>query len=284
MPRPDWAPRADEANKFYQVFIDESSQTKFRYLVLGALCVPLSHGAVLEDDLVEARDHSTPLLTAEGQPGIMKWQKVSKFNLVSYVRFVDAYFGFARRRIQSSLKNVETHCLVVDTSKKTLKSTGGGDAEIGFNKEFYFLCVPVLGNRLKTALFHLYPDRRTTNHSLKEARQIMNAGAKKYGDKRPWPYRELRFEDPESKQALQLVDILIGSIAYKLNGHYDAPDANPAKKTLCDHIFERAHIKNPFVPTDYWRKALSITHRDNVPGYKRAPRPTSPNSVASVAE
>jgi hypothetical protein len=120
----------------------------------------------------------------------------------------------------------------VDTSKKTLKATGEGDVEIGFAKELHFLCVPMIGNRLKNALFHLYPDQRSTNQSLPEARKIMNAGARKHGDRRLWPYRELKFEDPESKQALQLVDTLIGAIAYQLNGHYRQPNANPAKKEL----------------------------------------------------
>lgn len=274
MPRPSWVPRPEEANLFHEVYIDESGQTKFRYLVIGGLCVPLSHSAALEADLITARDHTTPLTNPDGAPKIMKWQKAVRYNLEAYKRYVDTYFNFAHRHNLSSLKHLETHCLVVDTSKKTLKSTGDGDVEIGFNKELYFLCVPIIGfSRLKSALFHLYPDRRTTSQSLYEARKIMNAGAKKYGDKRPWPYRELKFEDPEVKQGLQLVDILIGSIAYKLNGHYDATDANPAKKELCDHIFKKAHIRNPFVNTDFFRKALTIAHRDDKPGYKKPPRP-----------
>lgn len=40
--------------KFY---IDESSQTKFRYMLLGGLCVPLSHSAAFEADIISHRDH-----------------------------------------------------------------------------------------------------------------------------------------------------------------------------------------------------------------------------------
>jgi hypothetical protein len=247
------------------VYIDESSQNKFRYLVLGGLCVPLSHASALEADIIAARDHTTPLLKPDGKPKLMKWEKATNFNLAAYKRAVDNYFTFPKRHNLSALKSLQTHCVVVDTSKKPLKATGGGDVDIGFNKELYFLCVPIIGSRYPRELFHLYPDRRTTSHSLVEARNIMNAGARKYGDKRPWPYRELKFEDPENKQALQLVDILIGAIAYKLNGHYDKPDANTGKKELCDHIFNWAQIKNPFVRTDYWRKRLTIAHRDGSP-------------------
>lgn len=231
--------------------------------------MPLSHGAALEADIIAARDHTTPIKNPDGTPKLIKWEKANKYNLVAYKRVIDAYFTFPARHKLSTLKNVETHCVVVDTSKKTLKATGEGDVDVGFNKEMYFLCVPIIGKRLPRALFHIYPDRRTTSHSLTEARKIMNAGARKYGDKRPWPYRELKFDDPENKQALQLVDIFIGAIAYKLNGHYSQPNANSAKKELCDHIFKWAHIKNPFIATDYWRKRLTIVHRDGTPGFKK---------------
>jgi hypothetical protein len=97
----------------------------------------------------------------------------------------------------------------------------------------------------------------------------MNAGARKYSNRLDWPYRELKFEDPENKQCLQLVDILIGAIAYRLNGHYQQPNANPAKKELCDHILRWAKIANPAVTTPWYRPRLTILHRDGTPRMKR---------------
>jgi hypothetical protein len=79
----------------------------------------------------------------------------------------------------------------------------------------------------------------------------------------------LKFEDPENKQALQLVDILIGSIAYQLNGYYAKPDANPAKKALCDHILKWAKIADPSVNTPWYRPRLTILHRDGTVRVKR---------------
>jgi hypothetical protein len=269
MPRDSWVPLPHEADLFHEVYIDESSQTKHRYMVLGGLCVPLSHSAAFEADVIAHRDAIIPITRPDGTPRIIKWEKASAYNLESYKRVVDAYFTFPMRHRLPLSKSLETHCLAVDTSKKTLKATGEGDVEIGFAKEFYFLCVPMIGNRLKKALFHLYPDRRNTNQSLIEARKIMNAGARKHGDKRPWPYRELKFEDPEAKQTLQLVDILIGAIAYQLNGHYQQPNANPAKKALCDHVLKWAKIADPRQNTPFYRKRLTILHRDGSPRPKR---------------
>ena len=93
----------------------------------------------------------------------------------------------------------------------------------------------------------------------------MNYGAKKYGDKRVWPYRRLRFDDPENCQALQVVDIFIGALAYRLNGHYDKPEAKKAKKELCDYILGRAKITNLFERSPYYRRRFCIVHRDGSP-------------------
>jgi hypothetical protein len=269
MPKDDWVPLPREADRFYQIYIDESSQTKHRYMLMGGLCVPLGYSAAFEADIVSHRDRTTPLLNADGFPKIMKWEKATAYNLAAYKRVVDAYFTFPMRHKLPLSKSIDTHCVAVDTSKKTLKATGDGDVEIGFAKEFYFLCVPTIGNRLKNGLFHLYPDRRDTRQDLNEARKIMNAGARKYNNRADWPYRELKFQDPEVKQSLQVVDILIGAIAYHLNGHYQKPDANPAKKELCEHILRRAKIINPAITTPWHRPRLTILHRDGSPRPKR---------------
>ena len=132
----------------------------------------------------------------------MKWQKARRLNLESYKRVINAYFTFPMRHKLPASKSLDTHCVVVDTSKKTLKGTGDGDVEIGFAKEFYFLCVPTIGNRFKRerGLFHLYPDRGDTRQDLREAQKIMNAGARKYSNRTDWPYRELKSKTPKTNK------------------------------------------------------------------------------------
>jgi hypothetical protein len=129
----------------------------------------------------------------------------------------------------------------------------------------YFLCAALILKRFKTELFHIYPDRRTSPQPLSKAQDIMNLGAKKYGDKREYPIRRLRYHDPELCQSLQLVDLFIGALAYRLNGHYNKPNANAGKKQLCDFILNRAKITNPLVNTPYYRRRFSIVHRPATP-------------------
>lgn len=260
-----WTPLPHEADLFCNVYIDESSQTDHRYFVLGGLVVPLSHTVQFETDIISARDDIIAIAKPDGTPRVIKWQKVNPYNVAAYRRVVDAFFAFVGNHNLPARKHVDINCRVVDTRENSLRDVGDGDAEIGFNKEMYFLCAPMIGKRFKEELFHVYQDRRNTRIPLEQAREIMNLGARKYGDKRLWPYRRLRFEDPEQCQALQVVDIFIGALAYRLNGHYDRPEANAAKKELCDYIFARSKITDPFKTTPYNLRRFAIMHRRSSP-------------------
>jgi hypothetical protein len=233
--------------------------------VIGGLIVPHSHFPTLEADLVAARASRLPTTYDDGMPRVIKWQKVNLGNVEACERMVESYWLFPQRHRLPAVKNIDIHCVVVDTSKKPLRDEGDGDVEIGFNKQVYFLCVVLIRKRFKRELFHIYLDRRTSPQPLAKAHEIMKAGAKKYGDRREYPIRQLRYQDPEQCQSLQLVDLFIGALAYKLNGHYEKPNANPGKKRLCDYILNRAKITNPFVNTPYYRRRFSIVHRPATP-------------------
>ena len=168
-------------------------------------------------------------------------------------------------------KHLNVHCIAVDTAIKAAhdRTFSGGDIDIGFSKEIYFLCVKVIAPKYPKALFHVYADRRTTNQKPTDAQKIMNFGMRKNGDIREWPFRRFNFDDPETSQALQVVDILIGALAFKLNGHYDKPEANKAKKELCDHVLKLAKIGNVFKGTSYNQKRLTIFQRLYTPYQKR---------------
>ena len=267
----DWVPLPHETDLFCNVYIDESSQTQLRYLVLGGLVVPLSYAGLLESDLAGARETTgIPLTKPDGTPRVMKWEKVSAYNLNAYKKIVDATFNFRRLRIGTAMKDMSLQCVVVDTSKKSLRSTGDGDIDVGFDKEFWFLSTVSILKRYRKELFLLYPDRRHTKRPLWQAKEIMNWGAYKYGDRRQFPFRRLRFADPENCLALQAVDIFIGGLAYRLNGHYDKPEANAAKRELCDYIFRLCKIWDVFNTSPLVsRPFVAIIHRPQSPNSPR---------------
>lgn len=213
-----------------EIYIDESSQTKNRYLVMG--------GAIFHQPrLTRALDALQAARLPELPENEIKWGKVSKLKLPAYIRFVDAFWD------HEDLKHCHFHSLFVDTSQFDHKKWNGGDREVGFCKEVYQLALKF--GKLYPDFFHLYLDARNSNQTPDELRLILNRGIAKNGDRRDWPYRRCHYRDSKRSLALQMVDIFIGAIGFCINGHIDAEDASPAKRELATHIMNRANIRNP---------------------------------------
>ena len=228
-----------------EIYIDESSQTKHRFLLLGAIAIPLVHSQAATAALAAAR---LPELPA----GELKWTKISRQKANSYKRVVDVFFE------DPSCHGAHFHCLVIDTRMLKDKKFNGGDREIGFNKEIYQLATKCA--RLYDGFFHVYPDERESKQDPEDLRLILNRGRRKNGDVRSWPFRRCQFRDSKKVALLQLTDLMLGSVGFKLNGHYDTPDASPAKCDLSDYILRKAKVTN--VTTDTAKAGkFTIWHR-----------------------
>lgn len=210
-----------------EVYIDESSQTNHRYLVLGGVIAETSDVQVASESIAQARLPELP-------SGTMKWGKVSRSKLAAYIRVVDRFFELG------DTMTLDFHSLVVDTTKQDHARYNQGSRDVGFNKEVYQLATKF--GRCYKAHFHIYPDRRTTNQTTEELRLILNRGARKAGDNRDWPFRRVQFREPEECQLLQLADVFAGAIAWHLNGHGNQPNASPAKTELGAHILSAAGV------------------------------------------
>ena len=233
-----------EAIPIAEVYIDESTQ-QHRYLVLGAIVIPVDNRPPYLERLWRAR---LPALPRDE----MKWTKVSLFKLDAYKRVVDSFFDMPE-------STIDFHSIVIDTSKQKHALYNEGDRDIGFNKEIYQLAMKC--GRLYRCLFHVYPDYRTTSQKPEELRLILNRGMAKKSDKRDWPYRRCQFRDSKKTELLQLADICAGAIAYRLNAHHLAANASPAKIDLCSHILQRAGIRDVTRST-HTRGKFTIWHRE----------------------
>ncbi len=232
-----------DPSEIAEIYIDESSQNKHTYLVLGGLGVHLADRPQLEGLIAKARLPELP-------HGEAKWTKVSASKLPAYKRLVDVIFDHPRL--------VHCHTLVVDTREVDDSTYNDGNREIGFNKEIYQLATKFA--RLYPDLFHVYPDYRKTNQSPEELRLILNRGRSKAGDKRDWPFRRCHFRESHECLPLQLIDIVIGSLAYELNGHNQAADASAAKCELSGYVKERAKVSDVFRDTAI-KGTFTIWHR-----------------------
>lgn len=216
--------------KISEVYLDESSQTKHRFLVLGCLVTTPEQIARFEEEVWAARQPELPA-------GEMKWTKVSTGKFEAYRKVANAFFRASQRD-----GGPHFHALVVDTKKINDRAFNEGSREIGFNKEVYQLLIK-MGRLYRDTLFHVYPDRRATGNNPDELRLILNRGLKaKSNDSRDWPYRRVHWRNSEDSISIQVVDVLIGALAFQLNGHHLAPDASPAKSALAKHIIAMSPI------------------------------------------
>jgi hypothetical protein len=237
MPRKPWEPREHERHLFHEVYIDESSQNDHRFLVLGGIIIPREASAEFEADMFEAR---SPRLRydSKGQPREMGWSEVSKGDFDDYAKVLDAYFNFAGRRLRGRSGVVKFYCSVVNTHVRGRSFSKGRRGQIGFDREIYSHCMHI-GRIEKMELFHIYPDHRTTNQPVQKLGLILCRGIRKKGDRRDYPFRRVQFRFSHEHNALQISDILIGAVAYRLNRHYDRPNANKDKRRLCDYVIKR---------------------------------------------
>lgn len=215
----------------HEIYIDESSQTKHRYLVLGGLIVPYLARDQLEKKFACARLPELP-------HGELAWTKVSLAKLAAYVRVVEAVL-----KCSELTRNVEFHCLVVDTHKLRDQIYNRGSREIGFNKEIYQLCQK-FGRIKRNATFHVYLDSRETRSSTQELREILNHGIRLKQPGRGWPYRRVHFRDSHTCPSLQITDLLLGAVAYRLNGHHLATNASIAKCSLSDRVLSLGNVQD----------------------------------------
>ena len=237
--------RSPDPARIREVYIDESSQTKHRFLLLGAVTIPLLEQAEATRALLDSRLPELP-------SGEMKWVKVSTAKIEAYKRFIDTFFD------HKSCTNAHFHSVVIDTHKLNDKQYNDGSREIGFNKEIYQLANKCA--EIYPGLFHLYPDHRETTNTPDQLRLILNRGRRKKGDKRSWPFRRCQFRDSGKVAILQLADLLLGAIAFNLNGHHHKDGASRAKIDLMRHVLHRAGIQDPDSDTSRTGK-FTIWHR-----------------------
>ncbi len=229
-----------------EIYIDETSQTKHRYLLLGALTIPLLSRQNALKAISEARLPQLP-------HGEMKWGKVSPSKFIAYQRTANSFFE------HEAFANAHFHCIVIDTSRQDHQKYNNSDREVGFNKEIYQLANKC-ARLYPRDYFHVYPDQRETPFPPEQLRLILNSGRRKAGDLRSWPFRRWQFRDSKSSLLLQLTDILLGAVAYRVNGHAQSPDASPAKLDFSNYVLAKAKVPDAMIDTSMAGK-FTIWHR-----------------------
>lgn len=236
-----------------EIYIDETSQTGQRFMVLGGLTMPRYLSDEFDSYIANARMRKlAPRLRGDMTMTEMGWNDIGKGDFPAYQKVIDAYFSFAQPRLRTTLTKFEFHCSVIDTSVRGRRYVGKR-GEIGFNREIYYHCLSI-ARRHKDNLFHVYPDERQTTQDMEQMRKILNSGARRENRIRPTAFRRLKFRKSHESHAIQISDLLIGAIAYRLNGHYNEP-GGADKKALCEYILKRARYWQLISPTGFKEKS-----------------------------
>jgi hypothetical protein len=233
-------PRPHEAHLFNDVYLDETSQTGQRFFAVGGVVIPREYSTRFEQAIMDARGSRLPLANANGEPKEIKWGNCKKGDFDAYKQVVDAFFDFRKQMEATALHSCKFHCSVVDTHVQGRSYSTGKKGQLGFSREIYFHCLLVAISYYPRNLFYVYPDERPCVTKPREAMVIMNRGTRLRGDRRDYPFRRLLPRCSHEVQAIQVSDILLGALVYRLNKHYDAEDASEDKRLLSDHVLTRA--------------------------------------------
>jgi hypothetical protein len=237
-----------------EIYIDETSQNGIghRFLIMGGIILPINLSRQFEQDIIQARwPRLAWRLNKKMQPTEIGWNDVSKGDFPAYKKVVDAYFSFAKRH---NVDRLEFFGSIVDTHVRGRRYSGQS-GELGFDREIYFHCMSI-ARRHRHRIFHVYLDERSTACSTPANTQnILRAGMRidAYNRGRDRTFRRVQYRRSNDVQALQISDLFIGAIAYRLNRHYDQP-GGADKKLLCEYILRLGKFWDYIKPASFREK------------------------------
>jgi hypothetical protein len=215
------------------LYVDESSQTGHRYLVLGGIMIQATDVEHVTSLIDAARIARRPMLP---KPGELKWKKVTRQKYDAYWRVTDAFFRLMR------LDKVHFHCLIIDTQKLDRRHHQN-DKETGFSKMLYQLLAK-FARAYKGNEIQCYLDSRDTKYGAEYLSIVLNRGLAKHYNVKNDPFKFTTFRNSKDCSLLQANDIILGAIAAYRNEHHLKPDASAAKAKLAAYILQQGRIKD----------------------------------------
>lgn len=228
--------------KTVRVYSDESGVSGVRYYAFGSFWIDEEAVKDLESEVKKIR-HKYGYQNSQGIwidfIGELKWSKVSNKYLSIYKEFIDILISFI------TSERARFCCLVLDTKEPNVAQQGNlFGFEIGYFKLYYQL---YFQNCEVDSIYKIYPDSIPINpirsfnlFNLQSA--LERALSNKFDPTRQREEKFIHNITPlNSKfcQPIQMVDIIIGALAYGQNQRADEPGASVAKIELTKYIDEK---------------------------------------------
>jgi Protein of unknown function (DUF3800) len=232
------APVGLHPSRYISFYCDESSQNAHRFVVLGVMVIMSESITNFRADLAAVRRNY------ENLKGEMAWTKINSYKTGAYWEWLEIFEAYAKTGA------VRMTALTLDTHQPANRGWGR-EADLGFNKLLYQLLLHRVGKRHASAnrSLHGFLDSRTTRHLPEDLRRMLNGGLRNMSMTSN-PFRSIVFRDSKTSDLIQLVDVLIGGLAFRLNEHDIAFDARPDKIRLSIEIHNvQKRLKGQF---DIW--------------------------------
>ncbi len=232
----------------YNVYCDESRQSKDRYMVLGGLIIPAGNVEVFNATMKNFREEQK--MFSE-----LKWTKVSNQKIKEYKRFVDYFFAL------NNTDKLHFHCIIVDNHQVNHRKFNKGDKELGFYKFYYQLLLHCFGRdycRGANDRFIVHLDQRTSSYPLSDLKLILNRGINKKYSISSSPFRSIEPKNSKLSELIQMNDIIIGAIGFQKNGYDLLSDSRQSKKDLAAYIASQAGFADLRKDTPWREKRFTI--------------------------
>lgn len=232
----------------YNIYCDESRQSKDRYMVLGGLIIPAREVEIFNATMKNFREEQK--MFSE-----LKWTKVSNQKIKEYKRFVDYFFAL------NNSDKLHFHCIIVDNHQVNHRKFNKGDKELGFYKFYYQLLLHCFGKdycRDVDDRFIVHLDQRTSSYPLSKLKLILNRGINKKYLISSAPFRSIEPKDSKLSELIQMNDIIIGAIGFQKNGYDLLSDSRQSKKDLAAYIASQAGFADLRKDTSRRQKRFTI--------------------------
>ena len=180
--------------KTFNFYCDESTHLEndgHRYMILSYVSTPYN----------QLRKHNQEIREIKRKhfiKGEMKWRSISKSSVVFYTEVVEYFF----------MTDLQFRAIIIDKTK--LNHNGFNQTHDEFYDKMYF---QLLNKKIShDAVYNIYIDEKDT-HSYKKARSL-----KEYLERDYQNIRALQAIKSYESELMQLADVLMGAINYKLRG------------------------------------------------------------------
>ena len=205
-----------QASETMVAFCDESCHNAHRFFVLGALFFAFKAGADIDTSIHEIEEHLEKIKKEHGLTGRVKWQKIPS----KPGKFLDGYKALIKDVLETG--SVYFKAMVVDTHKHPLdnKDRWGGDQLVGYSKFYCVFLSDGLMSRFKDFFFDFTIDQFEFRPDCDAALLQRTAEWRFIRKSKPKPYLNYcrtTTADHRNSNLLQIVDLLVGAVAFRWN-------------------------------------------------------------------